>query len=100
MKRTPGPWGRLLAIVERIDATPVEDFDHDSDVLIDLNCWLMDADGAEYHCDPRIADAAPELLYACRVLVRRIMQEAHATADTPSEVVTGRAAIAEATEAP
>ena len=75
MKHTPGEWERLLTIVERIDATPVEDFDHDSDVLIDLNCWLMDADSVEYQCNPRIADAAPELLEAGKDILAAIGED-------------------------
>jgi len=90
-----GPWKRLLNIAERVDGTPCEDLADCPDVLIDLNCWLMDHE----ELSARAADAAPELLYACRILVRRIMQDVNATgADTPSEVITAQAAIAKATE--
>ena len=55
------PWKRLLNIVERIDGTPCEDLVDCPDVLIDLNCWLMDHE----ELSARVADAAPDLLAAC-----------------------------------
>jgi len=58
------PWKRLLNIVERIDGTPCEDLVDCPDVLIDLNCWLMDHE----ELSARVADIAPELLYALKSL--------------------------------
>ena len=55
-----GPWRQLLNIVEQIDGTPCEDLAGGPDVVIDLNCWLMDHE----ELSAILADAAPDLLAA------------------------------------
>jgi len=65
------PWKRLLNIVERIDGTPCEDLVDCPDVLIDLNCWLMDHE----ELSARVADAAPDLLAACKSALALLQEQ-------------------------
>ena len=66
-----GPWRQLLNIVEQIDGTPCEDLAGGPDVVIDLNCWLMDHE----ELSARVADAAPELLAACKSALTLLQEQ-------------------------
>jgi len=91
MKHTPGPW----KVAEHYGAFRVITASRS----VALALYDGGSEDGEVMPNARLIASAPELLYACRILVRRIMQDVNATgADTPSEVITAQAAIAKATE--
>ena len=86
-EHTPGPWYQNISAKYPVFAGEAPNHVHIASIL-------HGASDSEREANLRLIAAAPDLLYACQILIRLV--ELEVVGDTPNEVKTARAAIAKA----